>query len=97
MSGKIGIVLSGCGPYDGSEVHEVSAALVEVSRAGYEAVCFAPNKIQACEIDHTSGENLGETTRNCLVEAARVAKGKIYGLEVIFFFMYLGENGCHFS
>ena len=82
MSSKIAVVLSGCGMYDGSEVHEVSAALVAVSRAGYEPVCFAPNKPQFCEIDHVSGETFGETTRNCLVEAARISRGKISDLEV---------------
>ena len=83
MSEKIAIVLSGCGVYDGSEVHEVSATLVVVSRAGYEAVCFAPNKPQFCEIDHLTGETLGETTRNCLVEAARISRGNISDLEVV--------------
>ena len=82
MSGKIAIILSGCGVYDGSDAHEVSAALVAVSRAGYQPMCFAPNKPQFCEIDHVSGETFGETSRNCLVEAARISWGKIRDIEV---------------
>eukprot|EP00092_Neocalanus_flemingeri_P001441 GFUD01001539.1.p1 GENE.GFUD01001539.1~~GFUD01001539.1.p1 ORF type:complete len:231 (+),score=68.53 GFUD01001539.1:245-937(+) len=81
MCSKIAVVLSGCGVYDGSEVHEAAAALAAVSRAGYEAACFAPNRLQTCEIDHLTGETLGETTKNCLVEAARISRAKLSDLE----------------
>ena len=34
MTEKIAVILSGCGVYDGSEVHEASAACAAISRAG---------------------------------------------------------------
>lgn len=34
MVKRVAVVLSGCGVYDGSEIHESSAILVHLSRAG---------------------------------------------------------------
>ena len=31
---KIGVVLSGCGVFDGSEIHEATLALLAIDRAG---------------------------------------------------------------
>ncbi|ELY6292822.1 isoprenoid biosynthesis glyoxalase ElbB [Cronobacter sakazakii] len=77
---KIGVVLSGCGVYDGSEIHEAVITLLALARNGAQAVCFAPDKPQADVINHVTGESTGET-RNVLVEAARIARGKITPLE----------------
>ena len=33
---KIAVVLSGCGVYDGSEIHETAAAMAALTRAGAE-------------------------------------------------------------
>lgn len=41
---KIGVVLSGCGVYDGSEIHEAVLTLLALSRQGAEVACFAPEK-----------------------------------------------------
>jgi len=40
---KIGVVLSGCGVRDGSEIHEAVCTLLAIDRAGCEAVCMAPS------------------------------------------------------
>lgn len=77
---KIGVVLSGCGVYDGSEIHEAVITLLAIARSGAQAVCFAPDKPQADVINHVTGEPTGEA-RNVLVEAARIARGKITPLE----------------
>ncbi|EOZ6412084.1 isoprenoid biosynthesis glyoxalase ElbB [Cronobacter turicensis] len=77
---KIGVVLSGCGVYDGSEIHEAVITLLALARNGAQTVCFAPDKPQADVINHVTGEPTGET-RNVLVEAARIARGKITPLE----------------
>ena len=45
MSTKVAVVLSGCGVYDGSEVHESSAVLTHLSRHGAEVSVFAPDKV----------------------------------------------------
>lgn len=76
---KVAVVLSGCGVYDGSEVHESSAVLVHLSRAGADISMFAPDTDQMHAIDHTKGEPM-ETNRNVLVESARIARGKITAL-----------------
>lgn len=73
---KVGVVLSGCGVQDGSEIHEATLLLLALDRAGVEAVCFAPDKPQADVVDHLKGspEN---ASRNVLAESARLARGKI--------------------
>lgn len=76
---RIAVVLSGCGVYDGAEIHEAVCTLLAIDRAGAEAVCFAPNIPQAHVVNHLTGEAAAET-RNVLVEAARIARGKIRDL-----------------
>ncbi len=76
---KIGVVLSGCGVYDGSEIHEAVITLLAIARNGAQAVCFAPDKPQRDVINHLTGEPLTEQ-RNVLVEAARIARGDILPL-----------------
>lgn len=72
---KIGIVLSGCGVRDGSEVHEAVCALLAIDRAGCETVYMAPD-IEFDEVNHCTMEATG-SKRNVLVEAARIARGDI--------------------
>lgn len=72
---KIGVVLSGCGVYDGSEIHEAVLTLLAIDRNGAEAVCMAPS-MEFREVNHLTSQETG-ATRNALVEAARIARGKI--------------------
>nr|XP_028700843.1 glutamine amidotransferase-like class 1 domain-containing protein 3A, mitochondrial isoform X3 [Macaca mulatta] len=53
---KVALVLSGCGVYDGTEIHEASAILVHLSRGGAEVQIFAPDVPQMHVIDHTKGQ-----------------------------------------
>ncbi len=73
---RIGVLLSGCGVRDGSEIHEAVCALLAIDRAGAEAVCLAPDRPQTEVVDHLRGRPVAET-RNVLVESARIARGKI--------------------
>lgn len=82
MSYKIGVLLSGNGVYDGSEIHESVFALLAIDENGGEAVCFAPNTNQHHVINHITGEEMNET-RNVMVEAARIARGAISDLAEI--------------
>jgi len=70
---KIGVVLSGCGVRDGSEIHEAVCALLAIDQAGCKAVCMAPDADFAVT-DHLSMQETGEK-RNILVESARIARG----------------------
>lgn len=76
---KIGVVLSGCGVYDGAEIHEAVITLLAIARSGAQAVCFAPDKAQADVINHLNGEAMAGS-RNVLIEAARIARGEIQPL-----------------
>ncbi|WP_318363372.1 isoprenoid biosynthesis glyoxalase ElbB [Enterobacter sp.] len=76
---KVGIVLSGCGVNDGSEIHEAVLSLLAIARNGAEAVCFAPDKSQSDVVNHLTGEPMAES-RNVLIEAARIARGAIQPL-----------------
>lgn len=76
---KIGVILSGCGVYDGSEIHEAVFTLLSIDEYGAEAVCFAPDMEQHHVINHLTGEEMPEK-RNVLVEAARIARGDIQPL-----------------
>jgi len=75
MKKKIGVVLSGCGVYDGSEIHEAVLTLLAIDRNGAEAVCMAPD-MELAEIDHLTGQPTG-AKRNVLIESARIARGNI--------------------
>ncbi len=76
---KIAVVLSGCGVNDGAEIHEAVLTMLAIDRQGAAYQCFAPNIPQHDVIDHATGKETGET-RNVLVEAARIARGKIRDL-----------------
>jgi enhancing lycopene biosynthesis protein 2 len=77
MAKKIGVVLSGCGVMDGSEIHEAVLTLLAIDRAGAEAVCMAPNIRQHHVMNHLTGEEMKSEVRNVLLESARIARGKI--------------------
>jgi enhancing lycopene biosynthesis protein 2 len=72
---KIGVVLSGCGVRDGSEIHEAVFTLLAIDQAGCEAVCMAPDA-EFPVTDHLTMRESGEK-RNVLVESARIARGNI--------------------
>ena len=73
---KIGVLLSGCGVYDGSEIHEATLALYFLDKEGAEIICIAPDKDQRDVVNHAGGAPSAEK-RNVITEAARIARGKI--------------------
>jgi enhancing lycopene biosynthesis protein 2 len=77
MSRKIGMVLSGCGVYDGSEAQEVVLALLALDRRGAEVVACAPDVPQLHVVDHLSGKVEAGAVRNVLVESARLTRGSV--------------------
>ncbi len=80
---KIGVLLSGCGFLDGSEIQETVLTLLALDRAGVEAVCLAPDMMQYQVINHYNGEEMQGEMRNILVESARIARGKVTNLKEI--------------
>jgi len=73
---KFAVVLSGCGVYDGAEIHEATMTMLSILEEGGVYQCFAPDIPQYHVINHLTGEETGES-RNVLVESARIARGDI--------------------
>ena len=78
---KVGVILAGCGVYDGSEIHEAVISLLALNRAGAEVVIMAPAMEQGV-INHLNGEDLGDK-RNVLEESARIARGEIVNIATV--------------
>lgn len=76
---KFAVVLSGCGVYDGAEIHEAVMTLYAIEKHGATYQCFAPDIEQAHVINHQLGAVV-EESRNVLTESARIARGKIQPL-----------------
>jgi len=77
---KFAVVLSGCGVFDGAEIHEATLSLLAIARKGCSYQIFAPDTDQHHVINHITGEEMDET-RNVLVESARIARGNIHKLD----------------
>jgi len=80
---KVGVVLSGCGVFDGSEIHEAVLTLYALDRRGAQIICMAPNVKQAHVVNHFTGEVEEGKERNVLVESARIARGDIKDIKEI--------------
>ena len=74
---KVGVLLSGCGHQDGSEIHEAVFTLHALEKAGAEAIIMAPDMDQFHVINHLNGNEDLTESRNILVESARIARGKV--------------------
>ncbi len=78
----VGVLLSGCGVQDGSEIHEATLTLYFLDKMGADILCMAPGKNQMDVVNHVTGSPV-EETRNCLTEAARIARGKIRDVKTV--------------
>lgn len=76
MQKKVAVILSGCGVYDGAEIHESVITLLRLSQRGAKVQCFAPDIAQHHVLNHLTGEEMAES-RNVLVESARIARGEV--------------------
>ena len=80
MGKRVGVILSGCGVFDGSEIQEAVLTLLFLDFAGAEAVCAAPDIDQLHVLNHLSNEEMDER-RNVLIESARITRGNIVDLK----------------
>lgn len=79
---KIGVILSGCGVYDGSEIHEAVLTLLCLDARGVEVQCMAPRKpLQV--VDHLTQQPVAGETRCVLAESARIARGDVLDLKEV--------------
>jgi len=79
---NVGMILSGCGVFDGSEIHEACLTLLYLDQMGAQVYIFAPDKSQRDVIDHFE-KKPGEGIRSVLRESARIARGNIKALSEI--------------
>lgn len=77
---NVAVVLSGCGHLDGAEIREAVISLLALDKGGATVSIFAPDIAQKDVVNHLTGKPI-EETRNVLVEAARIARGKIRDLK----------------
>lgn len=77
---SVGVLLGGCGYYDGTDVHEAVFTLLAIEAAGERVILVAPDIAQERTVDHLSGDEARES-RNVLRESARLARLPIRALQ----------------
>lgn len=77
---RVGIVLSGCGFYDGTEVAEAVLSALSLERSGVRPIWLAPEVTQMHTVDHMTGGEVEGERREVLNESARLARGRIRSL-----------------
>lgn len=77
---KVAVLLSGCGVFDGSEIHESVLVLLALDRANAQIICTAPDLPQHHVVNHYTRQPVPGEVRNVLVESARIARGNIVPL-----------------
>ena len=82
MNTKIGVLLSGCGVFDGAEIHESTLTLYFLDLAKADILCIAPDITQLNVIDHQTSCEL-EEKRNVLIESARISRGNMRSLSSV--------------
>lgn len=80
MAKKIGVLLSGCGVSDGSEIYETTLTLLHIAKAGARAVVMAPDVAQAHVWNHQTNQTEANQTRNVRDEAARLNRGPVHNV-----------------
>jgi enhancing lycopene biosynthesis protein 2 len=85
---KVGVLLSGCGVLDGSEIYESVLTILALERAGADVAAVAPDIEQAQVLNHYRGEELrtgdaGGPSRSVLAESARIVRGKVTSLKEV--------------
>lgn len=80
---KVGVILSGCGFLDGSEIYEAVLTLLALDRAGATIVALAPDVEAAEVVNHYTGEESRGQVRDVLAESARIVRGKITSINEV--------------
>ena len=84
MATRVGVVLSGCGSADGSEISEAVLAMYWIERCGGRVICMAPDVSQARVVDHlTRAPDTEASPRRVMSEAARIARGQVSEISTV--------------
>ena len=74
---RVAVILSGCGVFDGAEIHESVLVLLALDRANAQVICAAPDMPQRDVVNHVTQQVSKTETRHVLAESARIARGAI--------------------
>ena len=77
---QVGILLSGCGRFDGTDVQEAVLCSLALDRHGARVVPLAPRRSQLHVVDHTLGDEMEAEPREILVESSRILHDKVRDL-----------------
>ena len=77
---QIGLLLSGCGHYDGTDVQEAVLCGWALDRAGSRVVGLAPQRDQLHTVDHTAGDEVDSPARDMLLESSRVLHDRVHAV-----------------
>jgi len=96
---QIGLLLGGCGHYDGTDVQEAVLCGWALDRRGARVVGLAPAGEQMHVVDHTRGDEMTAPSRNMLQESARILHDKVhlaaeFALETLQGLVVPGGFGC---
>ncbi|MBU5313825.1 isoprenoid biosynthesis glyoxalase ElbB [Tissierella carlieri] len=80
---NIGVLLSGCGVGDGSQIEEVILTYLALDKYGVDYICFAQDKSQYHTFNHLNEKVEESENRNILKESARIGRGRIKTLDDI--------------
>ena len=74
---QVGILLSGCGHFDGSDVQETVLCGLALDRRGAKTIALAPQRPQLHVVDHSVGDETAAGARDVYLESARILHDKI--------------------
>jgi putative intracellular protease/amidase len=77
---RVGVLLAGCGLYDGSDPAETILLLQALDEAGERPLLVAPDRPQARVVDHLTTAAEESAARNVLRESARLARQPVRDL-----------------
>uniref|UniRef100_A0A8C6V0F4 Es1 protein n=1 Tax=Neogobius melanostomus TaxID=47308 RepID=A0A8C6V0F4_9GOBI len=72
---NVALVFSGCGWWDGTDVHEGVYTMYHLSRNGARYQMFSPNQQQMQVMDHMKKQKGSGENRNMMMESARFSHG----------------------
>jgi enhancing lycopene biosynthesis protein 2 len=75
---QVGILLSGCGRFDGTDVQEAVLSGLALDRSGARVVALSPHRAQLHVVDHTVGDEMDAAPRDIQVESARIFHDRIH-------------------
>jgi enhancing lycopene biosynthesis protein 2 len=71
---RIGVLLAGCGLYDGSDVPDTVFLLLALEARGEKPVLFAPDRPLTRVVDHATTGAVEDASRHMLAESARLSR-----------------------